>query len=385
MISHSPKRVPVTTILFIALTVLGLAGGAVAQTPGGDGGPLYGRAEYLLWWTKDSPAPVPLVTDDVLGHGTNVLLGGDDIGLGRRNGARLTLGYAPTPDRAWGLEVSGFFLSTTTQRRAVSDSGAPGTPDLFIPFVDPTLPGENVTNLSLAGVFAGSATETLRSRLWGVELNGVKSLGAQGPRRLELLGGVRYLRLDEDYRFRTSSPDIPPGRVTVFVTDDEFNASNSFYGAQVGVRGRYDIGPFTADASLKMALGVMRQSVDIAGSLVTNQFTPTVTTFAGGYFAQPTNSGSHHRDVFAVVPEASVNVGYRLTRWASIVVGYTFLYASNVARPGEQIDRTVNPTQSPSFGLPPPVSLTGAARPRFRFEGTDFWAHGLNLGIVLSY
>jgi hypothetical protein len=373
--------------LLIALTVvLALSGTAAAQAPSPDGGSLYGRAEYLLWWTKNSPTPVPLVTDGVLGPGTRVLLGGDDVDLGHRNGGRFTLGYWLTGDRAWGVEGSGFFLATATERRTVSSSGAPGSRNLLIPFFDPTLPGENVTNLSLAGEFAGSATETLRSRLWGVELNGVRPLTGQGPFRVELLGGFRYLRLSEDYAFRTSSPDLPPGSVTVFATRDEFDAGNSFYGAQLGIRGRYDIGSFTADAGLKLALGVMHQSVDIAGSLTTNQFTiPTVVTFPGGYFAQRTNMGSYARNVFAVVPEANVNVGYRLTSWASIVAGYTFLYASNVVRPGEQVDRTVNPSQSPSFGGPVPANLVGLARPRFRFEGSDFWAHGLNLGVVLQY
>jgi len=376
-----------TTILLMALTVvLALTGTAAAQAPGPDSDRLYGRAEYLLWWTKNSPTPVPLVTDDVLGPGTQVFLGGDDVDLGHRNGARFTVGYWLTADRAWGVEASGFFLSTAGERQTVSSSGAPGSRDLFIPFVDPTLPGENVTNLSLAGVFAGSATETLRSRLWGVELNGVKPLAGQGPWRLDLLGGFRYLRLSEDYTFRTSSPDIPPGTVTVFTTRDSFDTANSFYGAQLGVRGRYDIGPFTAGAGLKLALGVMRQSADIAGSLTTNQFTiPTEVTFPGGYFAQPTNIGSYGRKVFAVVPEATFNVEYRLTSWASIVAGYTFLYMSNVARPGEQIDRTVNPTQSPSFGGPIPATLTGAARPRFKVEGSDFWAQGLNVGLALRF
>ena len=118
---------------------------------------------------------------------------------------------------------------------------------------------------------------------------------------------------------------------------------------------------------------------------MTNQFTVPVVSYAGGYFAQPTNVGSHTRNVAAVVPEASLNVGYRLTSWLSIIAGYTFLYASNVARPGEQVDRTVNPTQSPSFGGPADKPLAGEARPRVRFEGSDFWAHGLSAGLAVSF
>lgn len=371
------------SVVVVALVaVLCLTGVASAQTPALG---LYGSAEYLLWWTKDSPAPVPLVTNGRLDQpGTQVFLGGDDIGLGGRNGARFTVGYSLNPD--WAVEAVGFFLSTGTESRSVTGSGLPGTQDLLIPFFDPTLPGENATNLSLAGQFSGVATETLRSRLWGIELNGVKALTAQGPWRIELLGGFRYLKLAEEYRFSTSSPDVRPGPVSVFVTEDSFDATNDFYGAQLGVRAGYQTGNFMAGAAVKVAVGVMHQSVDVAGGLTTNQFTlPTVVSYAGGYFAQPTNMGSHSRNVAAVVPEASLNVGYRLTSWLSIIAGYTFLYASNVARPGEQIDRTVNPTQSLSFGGPAGKSLVGEARPRSTLEGSDFWAHGLSVGVAMQF
>jgi hypothetical protein len=368
-------------MLVTLVAVLALTGVAGAQTPAAG---LYGSAEYLLWWTKDSPAPVPLVTDDILAPGTRVLLGGDDIGLGARNGARFTLGYRLTPD--WAVEATGFFLSTGTESRAVAGSGLAGTQDLLVPFFDPTIPGENVSNLSLAGQYSGAATETLRSTLWGVELNAVKPLAPRGSLRLEVLGGFRYLKLGEEYSFGTSSPDLPGGPVTVFNTFDVFDATNDFYGVQLGARARYELGSFLIGAAAKVAMGVMHQDVEITGGLTTNQFTvPTVVSFPGGYFAQPTNMGSQSRNRFAVVPEASLNVGYRLTSWLSVVAGYTFLYASNVVRPGEQIDRTVNPTQSPSFGGPIPTTLVGEARPRFKFEGSDFWAHGLSLGIALQF
>ena len=48
-----------------------------------------------------------------------------------------------------------------------------------------------------------------------------------------------------------------------------------------------------------------------------------------------------------------------------------------VARPGEQIDLDVNPDLLPP--REPPVS--GPARPRFVYDGTDFWAQGLNVGL----
>jgi hypothetical protein len=372
-------------VLAVLVAVLGLIGSAAGQTA--DTGRFYGSAEYLMWWTKDGPSPVPLVTDGFANApGTRVFMGGDDVDFGRHNGVRATIGYWLTADRAWGVEASGFYLPTVTERQSVASSGGPGSVQLVVPFFDASRNQEAFSFLSSTGEFSGAAQLRLTSRLWGAEGNAVMALANPGPWRLDLLGGIRYLNLSEGFSFKTSSPDLPPGPTTVFQTKDVFDTTNDFYGAQVGVRGRYLWGRFTADATIKVALGAMRQHADISGAFVSNFFTPgVVRSFPGGIFAQPTNIGSHRRDVIAVVPEAGINVGFRLTNWASLVLGYSFLYASNVARPGDQIDRAINPTQSSSISLNNPANLVGAARPAFKFQGSDFWAHGLNAGIALSF
>lgn len=380
-----------TKVLFAVLAaILALTGAAAAQTSSSaDDGRFYGRAEYLLWWTKDAPNQVPLVTRGFVGTpGTEVLLGGTDTDFGARHGARLTLGYWLTDDRAWGLEASGFYLPSVNERRTVSSPGSDGV-DLRVPFFNALTGRESSSPLSASnptdGFFAGTATQRVTSRLWGAEGNVVVGLANPGSWRVDLLGGVRYLNLSEGLSFATNTPDLPPGPVTVFQTRDVFDTTNDFYGGQLGLRGRYDAGRFTADATLKVAVGAVRQHVDVEGAFRTNFFSSTVQQFAGGLFAQPTNIGSHRRDVLAVVPEVSVNVGFRLTDWASIVVGYTFLYASNVARPGNQIDRVINPTQSGAIDLTNPATLVGAARPQFKVEGSDFWAHGLNAGLAFQF
>ena len=50
---------------------------------------------------------------------TNILGTINLLNLARRTGARFTLGYWLTPDRAWGVEATGFFLSTAVERRSV--------------------------------------------------------------------------------------------------------------------------------------------------------------------------------------------------------------------------------------------------------------------------
>ena len=51
----------------------------------------------------------------------------------------------------------------------------------------------------------------------------------------------------------------------------------------------------------------------------------------------------------------------------------------DVLRPGDQIDRTINPTQA-AGGV-----LVGPPRPAPLFNTTDFWAHGVNAGLELSF
>ena len=56
-------------------------------------------------------------------------------------------------------------------------------------------------------------------------------------------------------------------------------------------------------------------------------------------------------------------------------LGYSFIYWSRLARPGDQIDTDLNLSQLP------PGPLAGAARPEFDMHFTDFWAHGLHVGL----
>jgi len=109
----------------------------------------------------------------------------------------------------------------------------------------------------------------------------------------------------------------------------------------------------------------------------------STTVFKGGLLALRSNIGSHERDEFAFVPELGVNIGLQLTRRLKARVGYSFLWVNTVARAGEQIDPVVNVTQFPILSGNAP--LIGPARPALKFAETDFWAHGLNVGLELAY
>ena len=195
------------------------------------------------------------------------------------------------------------------------------------------------------------------------------------------------MQLKETYTVTTSSSYIPPESPDIWNTTDRFGATNNFYGAQFGAKARYDSDRWFATGIFKLGLGAMVQSVDISGSLATDDFTDngSIQTFSGGYFALPTNIGSHSRTVFAVLPELQLNVGYRITPTASIFLGYSFLYTNSVARPGNQMNRNINPTQSVSYVGEPPVSLQGPAQPTFGFNSSSFWAQGVNAGLGIRF
>ena len=86
--------------------------------------------------------------------------------------------------------------------------------------------------------------------------------------------------------------------------------------------------------------------------------------------------GTYTQNEFTVVPEFNMNVGYQLTDHLRATLGYTFIYWSNVVRPGEQMSLDVNTDLLP----PPAEPVTGVLRPAFSFDTTDYWVQGINFG-----
>jgi len=139
----------------------------------------------------------------------------------------------------------------------------------------------------------------------------------------------------------------------------------------------------TFDFLAEIVMGEMQQNINISGA--TNVLRPngSTTVFKGGLLALRSNIGSHDRDELAFVPEIGFKTGLQLTRRLKACIGYSFLWVSTVARAGEQIDPVVNITQFPILSGNGP--LVGRARPALKFAETDFWAHGLNVGLELTY
>lgn len=370
----------------------------------------WASSSYLLYWVKDGPLPGPLVTTstnpaDVGALGapsTRVLFGDSGLDYGTFSGLRASLGSWLESNRVVGIEASGLLLEQRSLGFAVR-SGAGGTPLLAIPAFDPTAqtmgpfvtlppgvtpPAEAGLFITQPGSFAGGIAVTSASRLWDAEFNGIVNL-VRGPQfQVDLLTGFRYLDLAESLTISTDSLGLAGSGSfagAFFTTADHFETRSQFYGGQVGARLELHRGKVHGSLLGKLALGSTHDVVERGGlTTIRNSQDPATPTgtFAGGLLALPTNIGRQTEEHFAVVPEVQAQIAYDWTPGVRTFVGYDFLWVSSVVRPGDQIDRAVNLSQVPAFGG---AGLSGPARPAPLFETSDFWAHGVRLGIEFRY
>ncbi len=301
-----------------------------------------------------------------------------------------------------GVEAGAFALERrTTHFSAAGDAN--GQPFLARPFANALTGNDNVYFVSqnfadpnLSADMTGGISVSSSSRLRGWETNLVGTAYRTDSLRVRLIGGFRTVNLDEDLRINETFMNIVPGigGATSFLgatidppggvaTYDSFVAHNWFYGPQLGGAIDWRRGKVSVGLTTKLALGVSQELVTIDGaSTLLNNGQP-VQTVAGGVLAQSSNIGRSFHNEFAVVPEVGLNLGYQITSCLQAHIGYTFLYWSDVVRPGAQIDPLINPGLVPSdasFG-----ASGGPNRPALPFHHSDFWAQGVNFGVELRF
>lgn len=356
---------------------------------------IWGDAEYLLWWVRSSQLP-PLVTTAPVGGagipgalgspGTTTIIGGNSLNDESRSGGRLRVGAWIDSARTIGIEGVYFFLNDDGRGQTAGGSGAAGTPVVGRPFFNVLTGAQDVQYVAYPGLLAGSTNVSLSNQLQGAELNGIwcvcRNSNCDRRTQVDLIGGFRYLSFDEKLSISENlnvlpQPQFAGARIALV---DQFDTRNQFYGGQIGLRGERSWRRVFVNVQGKVALGSMSENVTINGGTRIDQIGGAVTLQNGGLLAQPTNTGSYSRDVFAVVPEFDLNVGYQVTSRLRVFVGYSFLYCSNIARSANQINTSVNPNQ-----LVPGQPLTGPSQPAFTFRDTDFWAQGINFGVQFRF
>ncbi len=342
------------------------------------------NANYLLWRVREAQVP-PLLTSGspldsrpgALGQpGTLLLDGGGEDDLGWHSGLRVSTGVWLF-DR-WGLEGSFLFLGSHSSQGSASSNG---NELLAVPFVD--VNGGEEAHIIGSEIQAAHASSRLSNRLLGFEANVLRSGCDRCGGGVTWFAGFRYLELDEALGFDTQSTllvaaDESPADTTI-ATADDFSTRNLFYGTQVGARYDCQFGRVSLNATAKAALGPIEQIVNISGSTATTAPGSAAIITKSGLLAQPSNVGRYSRVDLCVAPEADVNLDFMITHSVHALVGYSFLYITDVVRPGDQVDRTSNANQI-SGG-----NGGGSPQPTYLRHTTDFWAQGINLGLELRY
>lgn len=213
-------------------------------------------------------------------------------------------------------------------------------------------------------------------------------VGCEGTPVSCLVGGFagwRHLGLSEDLQINENLTSLLPSPENgQFLIEDLFETNNTFNGADLGVVWQTTRGQFSLDLLMRLAVGSTHQSVLINGSTTISGSSVAGNNFqdaTGGLLAQRTNIGEYSRSRVAVVPELGVTLGYVMTPQWRATLGYSFLYWSNVVRPGDQIDRNINPNLIPPEMRP----LTGLERPVFTFVESDMWVNGLSVGLERTW
>ncbi len=363
---------------------------------------MWASVDYLSWWVKGNFVP-PLVTTAPIGTPqsvagtlgdprTTILFGNTRLNDGQRNGGRITVGGWIIGD-VIGIEGSYYALAQSTTTFSTSSSfPATSTSDRILtqPFFDPLLnglprsrkfafpnfanPAFGNVNLS-GGVNIASSSDVQSAALTLKRMVGIDFLN---DHRMFLVGGYRFFRLDEDLSYAAESNisggTAPPGtRLTSF---DSFSTTNLFNGGEIGLISDLRRGIWVLETDARVALGNMRETVNIAGSGTIFDGSLTNTPF--GFLAQPSNIGHYRRDQFVAIPQIQLKLGLQLTQKLRATCGYNFTYVTRVARPGNEIDLVIDQAN--------PINNTQTVqKPAYLNNPTDLWLQGVSAGLEYRF
>lgn len=354
------------------------------------GNRLWFQGEALLWWTRGGETPPLLTTSPastsqpnagVLGQAnTSILFGDQPLNNNLHAGGRLSFGVWLDQYEQSGLEFSYLILGQNTQ--AYSNQSM-GNPILARPFYNVTTGAQDAVLIAYPNAFNGTFNALSVENFEGAEALWRRALVRGGDGRTDLLLGYRYQRLTDgltvgDSITTSGTSSVPPAGTTINTTD-LFHTRNNFNGGELGFAMQCRHERWTVDTTLKMGIGATETNVLINGwtSVITGG--TTTARYNGGLLALASNMGTHDSWQFSTLPEIDLTLGYDLTPRLKATLGYSLLYWSGVARPGDQIDLNVNPKE-----IPPPTTTAGE-RPEFVLHTSDFWAQGLNLGLEYRF
>ena len=270
------------------------------------GGPRAIRLPPLV--TAGSPGDllVPGVSAGALDRpGSVVLFGNSEANADLRSGARIMAGWWFGDDRCIGIEGGGFFLGRQTDDFTATSFGSP---ILARPFFNVLTGRQDVEfvaepgNAAVAGVgartpLAGTVSVSAQNSFWGAEANLRTHLWGGCGSNVDLIGGYRYLGLDDTLTISENLQSFNTATPLAFTGLDSFKTINRFNGGQVGLKGEWHWNRWSLDGRTIIALGNVSEEVDVFGMKVANG-----AASGGDLLTQVgTNIGVHRREPLRLV------------------------------------------------------------------------------------
>ena len=346
---------------------------------------------YLGWWTRRQNLPV-LVTSGAFSDPIPGALGQPntrDLIFGQidesfHSGARLAFRADLDENRTWTADASVFFLGASDATASAASNGGPTTQVIARPFFNVNTNSQDADPVAVPNVMAGEiivhvkqdvygADVSLHSNYWSYECMGSSAY---------FVYGAKFLAMDERLTIDEFLQDIPglgaPGNG--YFLNEHFGAFNRFYGGTLGLEYVWNVGPLSLMARGKLGLGDNVETLGIGGvTRITDSAGNTTTGANRALLVQPSNAGTVHLNKFAVAPEATLNAAWDFNEHIRLAFGYDFVYLTNVLRPANQVDPTVN------IQALQPFDQVGAARPGVLLNQSYFWAQGLNATLEFSF
>jgi hypothetical protein len=330
-------------------------------------------AGYFLGTTKSDTVP-PLVAaggNGVLGNpGVQTVSGDSGLTHQFRSGLKIETGLWLDRCQNWGIETHFFIIESSSFGFNTSSSGQT---TLSRPFSDGY---GTATARIIAGRGIGSGFVSVTSPLeyLGGDVNSRHTLLCEDQYRIDFVVGYRYLSLDESLAIQSTSH-----RFNGIVQDirDEFATNNQFHAGQIGLLTEYRLERFYLNAGSKVAFGRNWSELNINGATRTRQANGVVVLNPSGVLTGISNSGETTDNAYGIVSDTNFTFGFKVTDFCRTFVGYSFLYASNLTRPGQAIDTTVT--------LNPVQNQRPHARPLRLEPNGDFWIQGINFGLEVRY
>lgn len=352
--------------------------------------PYWFRMELLFARFKDANTPpllttsLPQSSQGILGNeGTRVLFGGS-IDLETHLGFKVVGGMWLQPAQTWGFEASYFNVFNKSHQFRMQSQGDPLLANPYFDSLTNTESSYIIAREAGAGVnqISGNVLLGTHSRLQGLTFNNVHNITRGTNGRLDWSWGYRFLYLDESLYnefFQEEAPVTGNGIGVQRLIYDDFGTSNTFNGINFGLRSQWYKGCWTFDVSGQLGFGFNRNTVQINGTtLSASPPNFQILTRSGGIYALDSNGGQETEIGFMFVPEIELGVGYFFCEYGRIYLNYNFMAMTGVVRPGDQIDRRINPNiLDGNSGNP--------ATPENFHNHSTFWMQTLAIGFELRY